>query len=259
MTTPIELTVFRNAHGRLSKRISLKADGTLDVEPTCKMFEGSARRVQLGCLEDLAELIEKMPPTEAIALGSIEDGRPDICRVTTISKLPADAPSDLITRSSAFIKYRPGKPAFCLFDADTKGMPAAVAEKVRQAGGFWNVMVSVLPALEDVPHLVRASTTSSLYRTDTSADIPGSDGQHIFISVRDGYDIPRFLKNLHSRLWLEGWGWIMVDSAGGKHDRSPIDTAVGNAERLIFEGAPELVAPLAQHKEARRPVIVLGW
>ena len=67
-------------------------------------------------------------------------------------------------------------------------------------------------------------------------------------------DIPRCVQNLHDRLWLAGAGWHFVGKAGQLLERSPVDRSVSAPERLVFEGAPVLEHPLAQHEEMRRPV-----
>jgi hypothetical protein len=74
------------------------------------------------------------------------------------------------------------------------------------------------------------------------------------------YDLlaERFLKTLHERCWLAGFGWIMVGAAGTALERSIVDRMVGGPERLVFEGGPILVPPLVQDKERRRPIATEG-
>jgi hypothetical protein len=66
------------------------------------------------------------------------------------------------------------------------------------------------------------------------------------------------LKTLHARLWLAGCGFYVVGAIGQLLDRSIIDASVYGAERLVFEGAPVVVAPLAQDQEARRAKVFDG-
>jgi hypothetical protein len=51
---------------------------------------------------------------------------------------------------------------------------------------------------------------------------------------------------------------MMVGAAGQLLERSIIDRTVGGAERLVFEGPPVLIHPIAQDAEARKPVAVAG-
>jgi hypothetical protein len=55
-----------------------------------------------------------------------------------------------------------------------------------------------LPALGDVAHLLRRSTSSGLSRSDTGEELPGSDGLHVYVAVQNGTDIERFLRVLHA-------------------------------------------------------------
>jgi hypothetical protein len=73
------------------------------------------------------------------------------------------------------------------------------------------------------------------------------------VLVRDGGDIERFLKDLHDRAWLHGFGWHLIGGAGQLLDRSIVDRMVAFGERLCFEGPPVVVPPLAQDPAKRVP------
>ena len=75
-----------------------------------------------------------------------------------------------------------------------------------------------------------------------------------------GGDIGRFLRALHDRCWLCGYGWMMVGTAGQFLERSIIDCSVGAPKRLVFEGAPvlePLVASVLPASSATRHVVML--
>ena len=55
--------------------------------------------------------------------------------------------------------------------------------------------------------------------------------------MRDGTDIERFLKTLHERCWLAGFGWMMVSGSGSLLERSIVDRMVFAPSRPVFEGA----------------------
>jgi hypothetical protein len=76
--------------------------------------------------------------------------------------------------------------------------------------------------------------------------------------VQEGADIERFLRALHDRCWLAGLGWMMVGAGGQLLERSIIDRMVGAPERLVFEGPPVLVPPVAQDATARVPAVIDG-
>jgi hypothetical protein len=76
--------------------------------------------------------------------------------------------------------------------------------------------------------------------------------------VRDGADIDRALQAIHDRAWLHGLGWYWISEAGSLLDRGIVDATVRFPERLVFEGAAELVPPLVQDPEARKALATDG-
>ncbi|HME90604.1 MAG TPA: hypothetical protein VKE49_04220, partial [Myxococcaceae bacterium] len=254
----IELTKLTKSSGPLTKRLSLTSDGALVKDGSaCVMTCGAAERVQVIGINALGTLIEELSPSQAIALGTLRAGLPNRVGIVTKQELlNGVARPDIIARTGANIIYR--GPAFALLDYDSKGMPATVAVRLKQQGGFLDALLTVLPALKDTARLTRLSTSAGLSRADTGEALPGSDGIHLFVAVKDGGDSERFLTTLHERCWLSGFGWMVVSTSGALLERSIIDRMVGGPERLVFEGTPMLVPPLRQDKESRRPIAVDG-
>ena len=255
-----EITLFAKSGGILTKRISLAADGSVKSDGSaCKMSQGVARRVEVAGVKQLVEVIDRVQPNQAIALGVLKPDLPEVVKVVTKKEFASGAVrSDVIARTSDAIIYRNEHPAFALLDFDTKGMPPDVATELKCLGGFWEALLSVLPALGDVAHLVRRSTSSGLSRSDTGEELPGSDGLHVYVEVQNGADIERFLRVLHARCWLAGLGWMMLGVTGQFLERSIVDRMVGSPERLVFEGGPILLPPLRQDPGSRRPVAFDG-
>jgi hypothetical protein len=258
----IEVTGIAKIGGPLTKRISLSGDGQLVSDGSaCVMSTGRARRVRADSLAEFAALISSLEPHEAIALGRLRIDLPSAVTVTTQGRLAAlNGPPtpDLIARTADFISYADGQHALALIDVDTKGMPDDVKARIRDAGGFWAALCHVLPQLATAARIARRSTSSGISRTDTGEALRGSHGQHIYVSVADGADIERFLRTLHDRCWLGGYGWHVVGAGGQLLDRSLVDRTVYAAERLVFEGAPVLVEPLVQDLVARAPKVDEG-
>jgi hypothetical protein len=111
----------------------------------CVMSHGTAERVKVTSVGGLATLIGTLRPNQAIALGALRAGLPNKVDVVTEKKLNGVVRPDIIARTSANITYK--GPAFALLDFDTKGMPPAVAAKIKKLGGFWPTLVSELPVL----------------------------------------------------------------------------------------------------------------
>ncbi len=184
----IEITVFTKSGGPLTKRISLSEDGAIKSDGgACFMARGEARRVEVASVEELARFIGKLSPNQAIALGALRTDLPDQVKIVTKAKLlNGAAQPNVIARTGNNIIYKQGRPAFALLDHDTKGMPSDVAAELKRLGGFWQALLSVMPALRDVAHVTRRSTSAGLFRSDTDKQLPGSDGLHVYLIVRDG-------------------------------------------------------------------------
>ena len=256
-STSIEITVLTKQGGPLTKRISLAQDGTVKADGSaCIMTQGDAHRLHIAGVAELATTISQLDSTQAIALGALRAGLPDQVKVVTKSKL--NGAVNVIARTSDHIKYQNGRPAFVLLDFDTKGMPPDVAARLKNLGGFWAALVTVLPELSDVAHIIRRSTSAGLMRLDTGEEITGSSGLHGYVVIINGADAERFLATLHARCWLHGLGWYMVGVAGQLLERGIVDRMVGAPERLVFEAAPVIEPPLVQDIESRRPVITDG-
>ena len=252
----IEITVFRKKTGALSKRIELDADGVPRSDGSaCKMKEGEARRIKLNGVAALAELIGQMPSEEALALGRLRANLPDNVKVILKKDLNGSTPLNVIARTSDFLQFAAGAPALMLLDHDCKGQPREVAQQLKRLDGFWKAVVSVVPELANAARVSRLSTSAGLYHRRTQERLKKASGKHVYLAVKDGGDIERALKTLHDRLWLAGLGYFVVGAIGQLLDRSIIDAAVYGPERLVFEGAPILVPPVAQDENKRRPSV----
>jgi hypothetical protein len=248
----LELVRFTKTGGALTKRISLASDRTLVSDSSaCVMTRGTAERVKIAGIDELAALIGSLHPSQAIALGALRDGLPDEVRIVTKKKLNGQANTIARTRDEIF--YREKCQALVLLDFDRGGMPADVADRLNN--GFWAVLMEVVPDLRHAARLLRASTSAGLFNSDTGESLGGSGGLHGYVIARDGADTERFLTALDDRCWLDGLGWIKLGAAGQMLERSIIDRSVAPPERLVFEAPPVLTKPLAQDQESRRPIV----
>jgi hypothetical protein len=258
--TPVPQITLINKHDTpalMSKKIFLDGDGKLKSDGSeCRMITGTAVRAFAGTASDFARIIGSCGPDQAIALGALREDLSSPISVTTKDSL--DQNPGAIARTRSFIDYRPGVPAWALIDFDTKGMPKEVSDRIGAVGGMWQALLTVAPELANAARVSRASTSAGLFRTDTNEPVAGSNGMHHYVLVRDGGDIERFLKDLHDRCWLHGFGWHLIGGAGQLLDRSIVDRMVGFGERLCFEGPPLIVPPLAQDQAKRAPEAVEG-
>ena len=246
-----EITVFEKTGGPLTKHIRLDPAGRIVSDASaCLMASGFARRVKIDGMPALADLINGFRPHQAYTLGRLKDGLPDHVRVVRADKLDGATDPAIIARTKEFLVFPDGEASLALLDADFKGMSEAATRRMEECGDLWCALCEVLPALETVACVERASTSSGLRNRETGQSFPGSGGRHIVVPVLDAADIPRFLSDLFDRCWLAGLGWGMVSAAGSFLERAIIDKAVGSPERLIFEGAPIIEPPLVQEGRA---------
>jgi hypothetical protein len=252
-----EITVFAKS-GPFTKKLELDGDTIKSDNSVCSMARGTARRTAIAGVRELGALIGALPSNQALALGSLRHGLPAEVAVVTKRQLNGGAREGVIARTAESLVFHPGQSGFTLLDFDTKGIPTEVAARVDKAGGLWRALRVVVPELDAIGHVTRASTSAGLYRTDTNMPVPGSNGVHDYVAVADVADSARFLKALHDRCWLAGLGWLMVSESGALLERSIVDRVVGRPEGLVFEGAPILVPPLAQDAQARMPRIADG-
>lgn len=237
-----EITKFKKEGGPLTKRLSLSDGGLRSDASQCRMSAGTATRVYCEDIADLAKVIDACGHDEAIAIGRMVDGVADEAKIVCQGKLAGNPGA--ISRSLDSFEFAEG-PGVCLLDVDLKGAPAGLDPIPA--------LIQVLPDLDFVAHVDRASTSSGVSNAETGEIYPGSTGWHLYIMVKNQRDIPRFLKALQSRLWLISAGWGAVSAVGSFLVRSVVDVAVGSPERLIFEGGPIVAHRLIQ---APRPARV---
>ena len=97
----VELTKFTKVGGPLTKRISLTPDGKLVSHGSaCVMSHGTAERVRIAGIGELATLIGTLRPNQAIALGALRAGLPDKVEVVTEKKLNGVVRPDIIARTA---------------------------------------------------------------------------------------------------------------------------------------------------------------
>jgi hypothetical protein len=238
----------------MTKTIRLGENGRVEADGAAGwMSSGSAARARYEGTAPaawLAGLLDAMPSHRALAIGRLRDGLDE--RVAVVVKGREDGRTT-VARTRDHLAFADG-PGPLLLDHDRKGMPAAVAGQLAAVGGFEGALAQLIPGYDALARVARASTSAGLHRTDTGERFPGSGGQHVYLFLADQSDARRALEVLHQRAWLAGFGWLTLSGAGQVLERSLVDVAVGSPERLVFEGAPLLQAPLAQDTHARRAV-----
>ena len=103
--TVVELTGFTKANGRLTKRISLAADGTVKSDGSaCIMAQGTAQRVHINDVADLATVIENIHrnrPSPSVPCGLACRTRFESSRNKSSTASPMSSPARAPTSYSA--------------------------------------------------------------------------------------------------------------------------------------------------------------
>ena len=208
MSGEIRLTRVKKRGGALlCKRIFLDEEGRVQSDGSpCAMSNGTAMRVRLNGspATGLSNEILDLGPHEALVLGDLADGLPDKIKIEKDEF--ADPARGTYGRTRRTFRHRPGLPAAALLDHDQKAMSGEVRQRLTDVGGFEGAMATLLPDYGALARVVRASTSAGIFNRATDERFPGNGGLHVYVFVKDGTDIPRFLEVLQKRAWLAGFG-----------------------------------------------------
>lgn len=232
-TRRIRLTILRNLNGEMTKRLSLSADGVVKKSPACALYDGEAERVAIDCLQDLAQLIARLNPNEALCYGVTPRER---VRVVTQDALPRFP--DAIARDREHFAF-PSGPGLLMLDYDPTGEPLGPQEVVQK-------VTRAMPEFADVTMMWRPSASSCIINKDTGLTARGVCGLRIWIVVSDATKIPELGKILTTRLWARGDAGFAVSNSGQLLERPLFDASVWQPERIDFVAGAICEEPLEQ-------------
>ncbi len=108
------------------------------------------------------------------------------------------------------------------------------------------ILHEVMPETRNVKKIWLTSASSMIFNTKTGEQLAGEHGQRIYMVVSDAREIERIGDVLYKRLWLNGYGRIMVAKNGHLLDRSVFDKSVYQPCRLDFVAGAMCEPPLQQ-------------
>lgn len=225
---------------RLSKRYLLSGEG-LEKQPGGSLVRGDCERAVTSGPDSLALLLELLEPNQALCYGLPAVESAPVASRAEHERNPREGE---ITRTRGNFDWNPG-PGWLLIDYDPQPheMPLTVPELLEVLGSAWS-------ALADAPAVTGASGSSHIYNTETGEQLKGAAGLRVYVLVADARDIPRAGAALFARLWLAGHGFYVVSKSGSLLERSPVDAAVWQPERLDFAAGADCAQPLEQRRPA---------
>lgn len=226
----------------LSKRFEL-VSGKLVRHPGGALVEGKADQRTVS-VSDLRALLSSLTPSQALTFGVSAHEKARLVTQDALSKTRSGNGSmPTIARDREHFSWPEGA-GYMMIDHDPAG--GAPMSKEELLGALYQVC----PGLESSPHVWAASASSGIYRADTGEELRGVMGQRLYIPVSHAGDIPRAGGVLFARLFLAGFGRFEVSKSGQMLERSIIDAAVWQPERLDFAGGARCGAGLEQRRPA---------
>jgi hypothetical protein len=205
----IKISRYTKDSGPLTKVMRL-VDGTLCKDGSgCRMNRGKVEQCSLGSMSELALLLQSLGLNQAVSLGVTDSD--SVKTITTKDKETGDA----ISRTKRHIMFRPNEPAFMLFDHDQSRDNAVFADAKAGKGYrpeiLMEIVADLFPPIRHASWLMRPSTSACIY--DQSGNLLKGEGSgfHIYLPVKDGSDIPRFLDAMGNRLIIAGSNFPVLD------------------------------------------------
>jgi len=235
---------FFTSKDTLTKRFEL-ADGVLVRHSGGQMSRGSVETVAVDSPQGLADLLAGLKGTQALGFGIIKNGL-TAAKIATQGMLAGQKDTaGVIARTREHFGWPEG-PAWMMIDYDPRPKTEPLSNDI-----LLGILAGVSRDLAEAPHVLAHSASSYIYHGEEQ--LKGLGGRRIYILVQDGRDIPRAGIALYQRLWLAGHGYIAISAAGTLLDRSIVDAAVWQPERLDFAAGAVCDPPLDQ----RRPMPIV--
>lgn len=176
---------------RLTKVLSLAADGSMAKESAANMMRGTAQRATVQGLQALADVLENLSPAQAVSWGVC-----DRVQATIVPERDAQGQPDAISRTRRHFAY-PAGPGVLMLDHD--GTP----DGELSADAFRQRLIDACPALVGAPMLWRPSCSAGV-RAPGGRELSALTRHRLYIPVRDASRIPEAGRALMQLLWAAG-------------------------------------------------------
>lgn len=247
-TTDVTLSVVTALKPKtIGKRYRLES-GELLKKPGGAMIRGQCQTVCVPWPYGFAELLTTLGPEYALMYGVAPE--PEVTLLTERRWHRLKDKAGKYTRTQRHLVWLPALGVLML-DYD----PEPDAD-VLDREALWSLLVEAMPVLAGVGYVWWTSSSSHIIDTETGEDLTGLRGQRFWIAVNDARGIPGAGATVLERLWLAGRGYIKVSKSGAMLERTLVDGAVWQPERLDFAGGAFCGRGL--HQDRGVPVVVEG-
>jgi hypothetical protein len=226
----------------LAKTFTLQPDGTVARQTDGYLTHGIATVKQMS-MEALLPYLHDLTPNYVVTYGTPEYEQALVLSSKIRESWTKEADDlPVIGRDNAHFHLNSG-PGILMLDHDLlEGQEPFTQEQLLTA------LYGVCPAFESAPHIWAPSASSCIYYPD-GTEYRELTSQRVLFTIEKGSDVPRLLRILNIKLWLNGFGFIRVSSSGTQLVRSIIDTCTGQPSRIDFIGGAHCLGGLVQKRK----------
>lgn len=213
------------------------------------LVSGYASVCKVSSLSEFEKLLTSLGPDQALIYGRPEADQ--IALTTQEDWEHRGKPRDVIPRTNETFSWPEG-PGILMMDYD----PSDDGTEPLSPQKLIDAIKSAAPGMSSVEMLTWPSASSWIKNVETSEWAQGQSGQRLYFMVEDARDIPRAGRVLCERLWLAGYGYMKVSSAGSLLPRTLMDAMVWQPSRLDFAAGAKCEGPLVQDRG--EPTLIAG-
>lgn len=239
MFTVTKITAIKPAH--LAKAYTL-SEGVLQKEVSAQLQKGKIDVLSLTSLSDFADVLQSLTPAEALVYGVPTDCEAEFV-VTKRALETTPTGAGMIARSKEHFRWPDGGGIMML---DYDPVPG---EKPLSREDLAAVLADTVPETDSTQMIWWQSSSSHICKIDGD-DLTELSGQRIYLPVADAGDISRAGAVLQERLWLKGYGRMLISTSGSMLDRTTFDAVVWQPTRLDFAGGAVTGPGLEQRRSS---------
>ena len=218
----------------LAKKHYLNNEGEYCCETSAHMSQGTAETIAISSLQEFVNILQNAKTNNAICAGITKFSSCEI-----VSKSTFRYEQNTITRTKEYFHFNKNISGILILDYDPPKNSIPLSQEQ-----FINAIATIIPDFTKYAYVWTTSSSSQIY--NGNSEVRGILGQRLYLFIKDSSDIPRAGRNLHQRLFINGYGYFSVSRSGKKLERSIIDTSVWQPNHLDFIGGAHCIDPIYQ-------------